>query len=180
MEKIIGKTKIEIFKGDITKENVDAIVNAAHSSLRGGGGVDGAIHSAGGFEILNECTKIVQKYGRLPTGQAVITTAGNLDAKFVIHTVGPVWYGGGNDEPMLLTNAYFNSLKLGAENNVTSIAFPSISTGVYGYPIEMACPVAINTITTFLKNESHKYNLVRFIFFSGPDYAIYEKNFKNI
>jgi O-acetyl-ADP-ribose deacetylase len=180
MEITIGNTRLEIFKGDITKENVDAIVNAANSSLMGGGGVDGAIHTAGGFEILNECTKIVQKYGRLPTGQAVITTAGNLDAKFVIHTVGPVWYGGENDEQMLLTNAYFNSLKLGVENNVSSIAFPSISTGVYGYPIEKACPVALNTTVTFLKNEKHSYSRVRFILFSAGDYAVYEKNLKNI
>jgi O-acetyl-ADP-ribose deacetylase (regulator of RNase III) len=178
MEITIGKTRLEIFKGDITKENVDAIVNAANSSLMGGGGVDGAIHAAGGFEILNECTKIVQKYGRLPTGQAVITTAGNLEAKFVIHTVGPVWYGGENDEQMLLTNAYYNSLKLGVENKVSSIAFPSISTGVYGYPIEKACPVALNTTVTFLKNEKHSYSRVRFILFSVNDYAVYETNLK--
>jgi len=145
-------SKIEIIRGDITKVEVDAIVNAANSSLMGGGGVDGAIHRAGGMEILEECRKIIARQGPCKTGDAVITTAGKLPAKFVIHTVGPVWSGGHNDEALKLENCYKNSLQLAIQNGCKTIAFPAISTGVYGYPIEEAAKIAIKTTLEFLEN----------------------------
>jgi O-acetyl-ADP-ribose deacetylase len=146
----INQSRLSLVQGDITRLAVDAIVNAANSGLMGGGGVDGAIHRAGGPAILEECKKIVARQGRLPTGQAVITTAGAMPAKHVIHTVGPVWRGGHNNEPALLASAYRESLKLAAANNLTSVAFPSISTGVYGYPVELAAPVALGEVVKFL------------------------------
>ena len=144
--------RIQIVKGDITKMNVDAIVNAANTSLLGGGGVDGAIHRAGGSEILEDCRKIVARQGGCKVGEAVVTTAGKLPAKFVIHTVGPVWNGGTNNEDQKLTNCYINSLKLAVANECKSIAFPGISTGIYKFPKERAAQVAIQTITEFLKD----------------------------
>lgn len=146
--------KLQVVRGDITKLSVDAIVNAANTSLMGGGGVDGAIHRAGGPEILEGCRKIVARQGGCKTGQAVITTAGKLPAKFVIHTVGPVWRGGSNNEAQLLASCYTNSLKLAVENNCASVAFPCISTGIYGYPIEEAAKVAVRTVKDFLNAES--------------------------
>src|SRR6185503_12550913 len=142
--------KIEIIKGDITQLKVDAIVNAANAGLIGGGGVDGAIHKAGGPAILEECKKIVAKQGGCKTGEAVITSGGNLTAKFVIHTVGPVWSGGKKNEAVLLADCYKNSLQLAVENKLSSIAFPNISTGIYGYPKKDAAEVAFKTVTTFL------------------------------
>src|SRR5882757_7583303 len=136
---------IYLQQGDITKLSVDAIVNAANSSLLGGGGVDGAIHRAGGLAILEDCQKIRARQGGCPVGEAVITTAGRLPAKFVIHTVGPVWRGGDNGEPDLLASAYRNSLRLALEHKIQSIAFPGISTGIYGYPKDAAARVAIST-----------------------------------
>ena len=136
-------SKMEALIGDITKITVDAIVNAANSSLLGGGGVDGAIHRAGGIAILNECKRIVNRQGGCDTGGAVITTAGNLPAKYVIHAVGPVWYGGRNNEVQKLTDCYQNSLKLAEENDCRSIAFPGISTGVYHFPKEAAAKIAV-------------------------------------
>lgn len=174
MQKEIGKTVIKLIKGDITEEICDAIVNAANSSLMGGGGVDGAIHRAGGAAILEECKKIVAKQGRLPTGEAVITTAGNLKCKYVIHTVGPVWCGGTKGEPELLKNAYVNSLKLAVSYNLESIAFPSISTGTYGYPIDNASVVAIGSVMDFIKNQKHSLKEVRFVLFSDKDYFCYK------
>jgi O-acetyl-ADP-ribose deacetylase len=179
MEITVNKSKLKLIKSDITRENVDAIVNAANSSLMGGGGVDGAIHRAGGPEILEACRKIVAKIGSLPTGEAVITTGGNLPAKFVIHTVGPVWHGGKSNEPGLLRDAYFNSLKLGSEYKIKTIAFPSISTGVYGYPIEEASRTAFETVKDFILNKSHFYDEVKFVVFSEGDFEIYEKLFVN-
>lgn len=156
--------KIEIVKGDITKIKVDAIVNAANTSLLGGGGVDGAIHRAGGRKILEECEKIIEKQGGCQVGEAVITTAGNLDAKFVIHTVGPIWTNGNNNEEEKLANSYANSLKLAIENDCKTIAFPCISTGVYGFPKEAAAKIAIDQITKFLStnNQLEKIILVSF------------------
>jgi len=180
MSKKVGNTLINFIQGDITGEEVDAIVNAANSGLMGGGGVDGAIHRAGGSQILDECRKIASKIGRLPAGESVITTGGNLPAKYVIHTVGPVWHGGSNGEPQILKNAYFNSLKIGAENNLESIAFPSISTGIYGYPIENACVVAVGTVSDFLKDQKHNYKEVRFILFSEKDYQNYKEIIEKI
>ena len=148
-------SRIEVIKGDITKMKVDAIVNAANSSLMGGGGVDGAIHRAGGPAILEECKKIVTKQGGCKTGEAVITIAGNLPAKFVIHTVGPVWNGGKNSEREKLAKCYLNSLQLAVEHNCKTIAFPNISTGVYRFPKEEAATIAIESVRKFLsKNDS--------------------------
>src|SRR5512136_2326882 len=127
----VNQAKLSLLQGDITGQETDAIVNAANSSLMGGGGVDGAIHRAGGPVILEECKQIVARQGRLPTGKAVITTAGNMKGRHVIHTVGPVWHGGNQGEPALLASAYRESLKLAAENKLASISFPSISTGAY-------------------------------------------------
>jgi O-acetyl-ADP-ribose deacetylase (regulator of RNase III) len=142
--------KLQAVKGDITQLKVDAIVNAANSSLMGGGGVDGAIHRAGGPAILEACKKIVAKQGGCKTGEAVITTAGNLPAQFVIHTVGPVWNGGGQNEPALLANCYNNSLRLAVENGCRSLAFPAISTGVYRFPKKEAAAIAVQTTAAFL------------------------------
>lgn len=140
---------IKVLKGDITRIPADAIVNAANSSLMGGGGVDGAIHRAGGPEILAECCRIVEKQGSCPTGEAVITGAGKLPARYVIHTVGPVWHGGSNDEPRLLARCYTNSLSLAEQNSCRSVAFPNISTGVYRYPKNLAARVAVKAIRDF-------------------------------
>lgn len=145
---------ITVIKGDITKVRADAIVNAANSSLLGGGGVDGAIHRAGGSEILEACRTIIARQGGCKIGEAVITTAGRLPAKYVIHTVGPVWNGGLNNEKEKLKNCYFNSLNMAVKNNCGSIAFPNISTGVYGYPKEEAAAIAVRTVREFLVNHS--------------------------
>ena len=165
---------IKLLLGDITKIGVDAIVNAANSSLLGGGGVDGAIHRAGGRAILDECMKIVERQGGCPTGEAVITTAGNMPARYVIHTVGPVWHGGMNDEDQLLANAYSNSLRLAVDNGVKTIAFPNISTGVYGFPKERAANIAIEAVRKFLKNDKSLHEVV-FVCFDRENHAIYER-----
>jgi len=169
----INDTTLLIIQGDITSQKTDAIVNAANSGLMGGGGVDGAIHQAGGSTILEECKQIVKKQGRLPTGKAVITTGGNLPAKYVIHTVGPVWHGGNNGEPELLTSAYRESLALAAVHNLESVSFPSISTGVYGYPVEKAASVAISAIKEFLGNERTSIKEVVFVLFDSHTYSAY-------
>jgi O-acetyl-ADP-ribose deacetylase len=145
---------IKVIKGDITKIEADAIVNAANSSLLGGGGVDGAIHRAGGPEILEACRNIVARQGNCKTGEAVITTAGRLPAKFVIHTVGPVWNGGNNNEETKLANCYLNSLKLAEENGCSSIAFPNISTGVYKFPKDKAAGIAVRTVAEYFRKPS--------------------------
>jgi O-acetyl-ADP-ribose deacetylase len=147
--------RIEVLNGDITNVEVDAIVNAANSSLIGGGGVDGAIHRAGGPTILTECRKIVDRQGRCKTGEAVITSAGNLPANYVIHTVGPVWNGGDDNERENLANCYLNSLRLAVEHGCKTIAFPNISTGVYRFPKEEAARISVESIQNFLaKDES--------------------------
>lgn len=145
---------ITIIKADITKIKADAIVNAANTSLLGGGGVDGAIHRAGGAAILEDCRKIVARQGSCKTGEAVITTAGNLFAKYVIHTVGPVWNGGNKNEEEKLRNCYMNSLKLAVDNGCKTIAFPSISTGVYRFPKDKAAEIAISAIENFLNTNT--------------------------
>jgi len=165
---------IKLLLGDITKIGVDAIVNAANSSLLGGGGVDGAIHRAGGRAILDECRKIVERQGGCPTGEAVITTAGNMPSRYVIHTVGPVWHGGMNNEDQLLANAYSNSLRLAVDNGVKTIAFPNISTGVYGFPKERAANIAIEAVRKFLKNDKSLHEVV-FVCFDRENHAIYER-----
>ncbi|MCW3804645.1 O-acetyl-ADP-ribose deacetylase [Plebeiibacterium marinum] len=164
--------KIILVKGDITKQQVDAVVNAANSTLQGGGGVDGAIHRAGGKAIIEECLEIRNRQGGCPTGEAVITTAGNMPAVFVIHTVGPVYEGGHHGEPEKLANCYLNSLKLAAENKIKTIAFPNISTGVYGYPKKEAAQIAITTV----KNNLFKgIEEIRFVCFDDENYTLYNE-----
>ncbi len=162
--------KIEIHKGDITKLKVDAIVNAANTSLLGGGGVDGAIHRAAGPELL----EYNRRLGGCRTGEAKMSPGFNLPAKYIIHTVGPIWNGGKNNEDQLLENCYNNSLKLADENNIKSIAFPAISTGVYGFPLERATKIAVKTVKQFLKEESSIEKVI-FVCFSEHDYNVYKE-----
>ncbi|MCK5620074.1 MAG: O-acetyl-ADP-ribose deacetylase [Candidatus Krumholzibacteria bacterium] len=175
----VGEALVRLLQGDITQQDTDAIVNAANSTLLGGGGVDGAIHRAGGPAILAECKKIVAKIGQCDTGEAVITTGGNLRARHVIHTVGPVYHGGQRGEPELLANAYKNSYRLAVENGLKSIAFPSISTGVYGYPIEKASRIALQTIYTLLKDDGGM-DEVRFVLFSDKDLDVYRQTARDV
>ena len=170
-------SNIKIIKGDITKLKVDAIVNAANSSLLGGGGVDGAIHRAGGPKILEECMVIREKQGGCKTGEAVITTGGNLPAKYVIHTVGPVWHGGKNNEDELLANAYKNSLRLATEYEIKTIAFPNISTGIYGFPKQRAAGIAVDAVKDFLKLTS-LIKEIFFVCFDDENYQIYQSLLK--
>jgi O-acetyl-ADP-ribose deacetylase (regulator of RNase III) len=163
--------KITLIQGDITRERVDAIVNAANSGLLGGGGVDGAIHRAAGPELLAACRAIRERRGPCPTGQAVITPGFRLPARFVIHTVGPVWRGGAQGEPELLASCYRNSLRLAVENEVHTIAFPAISTGVYGYPIERAARVVFGILAS---TDAPGIEEVRLVLFSAADFALYQ------
>jgi len=164
--------RIEVLIGDIASIKVDAVVNAANNSLLGGGGVDGAIHRKGGPDILKECKSINERQGGCDTGNAVITTGGNLPAKYVIHTVGPVWHGGVNDEERLLHNAYFNSLKIASENTCEHIAFPNISTGVYHFPKKLAANIAIATTKDFMGSNEIPEK-VTFVCFDEENYRIY-------
>lgn len=173
----VGKSLLSFKVGDITKSKVDAIVNAANPRLAGGGGVDGAIHKAGGPSIARECAEIISKIGRLDTGAAVATSAGALSAKFVIHTVGPVWHGGEKGEPELLKNAYINSLKVAIEIGAKTVAFPSISTGIYGYPVEKAAKVAVKTVYDFLK-ENEWFKEVTFVLFDERTFSVYLRALK--
>jgi O-acetyl-ADP-ribose deacetylase (regulator of RNase III) len=172
-ETTINQTRLSLIQGDITRQVTDAIVNAANASLMGGGGVDGAIHHAGGPAILEECKQIVAQQGRLPTGKAVITTGGNLKAKYVIHTVGPIWHGGNRGEPALLASAYRESLKLAAERNLRSVSFPSISTGAYGYPVDEAARVALGAVISFLKEQPTSVKEVVFVLFDSGTLTSY-------
>ena len=162
---------IEIVKADITKLNVDAIVNAANSSLLGGGGVDGAIHRAAGPKLLEECKKL----NGCKTGEAKITQGYNLQSKFVIHTVGPIWNGGNYNEDELLTNCYLNSLKLAVENKIKTIAFPAISTGVYSFPLERAAQIAIKTVKKFIQSDKSIQKII-FVCFDDRTYQTYKIN----
>ena len=175
MEVKISNSTLELVEGDITRQKVDAIVNAANTSLLGGGGVDGAIHRAGGPAILEECKKI----GGCPTGNAVITTGGNLPAKYVIHTVGPVWHDGSRKEPELLLNAYKNSLLQAEGNNLTSIAFPSISTGAYRFPIDKASRIALLTAIEHLKGKT-KIKTVYFVLFGKAAFDAYKNTLQQL
>jgi O-acetyl-ADP-ribose deacetylase (regulator of RNase III) len=177
----VGKATVRLVKGDITEIDTDAIVNAANSSLMGGGGVDGAIHTKGGSKILEECKKIraVDWPEGLPTGRAVITSAGNLKARYVIHAVGPIWYGGDRGEPELLGQAYQNSLRMAVSKELKTVAFPSISTGAYGYPIADACHVALNTVKNFLEKEDNLREVV-FVLFSEHNSKIYADAAKEV
>lgn len=167
--------KIELIKGDITKIQADAIVNAANSSLLGGGGVDGAIHRAGGKQILDECIEIRNRQGKCKTGEAVVTTAGNLSAKYVIHTVGPIWNGDEEKCLKLLANCYKNSLKLAESVDVKSIAFPNISTGVYKFPKELAAKIAVNEVQNF---QSEIIEKVVFVCFDDENEFVYRELLK--
>jgi len=168
------KNRIEIYKGDITKQNVDAIVNAANTSLLGGGGVDGAIHRAAGPELL----EFNRKLGGCKTGDAKISPGFNLPAKYIIHTVGPVWNGGKDNEDNLLASCYKNSLRLAVENKIKTLAFPAISTGVYRFPLERATKIAVTEIKKFIeKNES--IEKVIFVCFDEETYSVYQKLISN-
>lgn len=167
---------IHLIKNDITKLSVDAIVNAANSKLQAGGGVDGAIHRAGGKSIQTECNEIIKVIGRLPVGEAVITSAGKLNAKYIIHTVGPVWYGGRKNESELLKKCYVNSIKLAEEKKVKTLAFPNISTGVYGYPKDLAVKVVIEFIRD-LEMKSLSVSEIYFICFDEENFNVYQKEF---
>ena len=166
--------RIHLVQGDITRQPVAAIVNAANSSLLGGGGVDGAIHRAGGPQILEECRRIRARQGGCKTGEAVITTGGRLPAGHVIHTVGPVWNGGHRGEPALLANCYRNSLRLAAENQLNSVAFPGISTGIYGYPKKEATAIAVREVQEFLAQNLVPAT-VTFVAFDDESRRIYEQ-----
>lgn len=163
--------KIEVIKGDITTLQVDAIVNAANSSLKGGGGVDGAIHRVGGPSILEQCKTYVAKQGKLPAGEVMLTNGGNLPAKFVIHTVGPIWNNGTNNEVVKLTNCYCNALQLAANNDFKTIAFPNISTGVYGFPKAEAAAIAVQTVRDSL-NELPQIEMVYLVCFDEENYQL--------
>jgi O-acetyl-ADP-ribose deacetylase len=171
-----GRTLLRLVQGDITTQEVDAIVNAANSSLMGGGGVDGAIHSRGGPEILAECRQLRASIlpSGLPVGEAVSTSAGALRARRVVHTVGPIWRGGTEGEPELLADAYRNSLECARQEGLRTIAFPSVSTGAYGYPTAAAADIALRTICSFLEGKPTAFDEVRIVLFSERDLQTYE------
>ena len=173
MKTQIAQTDLELIQGDITKAPVDAIVNAANSALVGGGGVDGAIRRAGGDAIEQACAEIRAREGGCPTGKAVITTGGNLYATYVIHTVGPIWQDGNSGEPELLASCYHESLRLAVENGVQSVAFPSISTGIFGYPTEKAALVALTAVETFVEQSDIAPASVQFVLFDEATYTCY-------
>lgn len=173
VEARLGTTRLVLLRGDITRQATDAVVNAANTGLLGGGGVDGAIHRAGGPAILEECRQIRARQGGCPTGQAVITGGGRLPARHVIHAVGPVWSGGSHGEDDLLASAYRSSLRLAAAHGLRTLAFPSISTGAYRFPIERAARIALRTIRDFLLTEAHTLQEVRMVLFTDADLAVY-------
>lgn len=180
MQRRLAETTIELIQGDITKAEVDAIVNAANKELIGGGGVDGAIRRAGGESVVKACDAIRKQQGGCPTGTAVITTGGNLPAKYVIHTAGPVWHGGNADEPNLLASCYKECLLLAVENKANSIAFPSISTGVYGYPTEKAAKVTLQTISDLVESGTKVPESIQFVLFDDATYNCYVEVLSNL
>lgn len=173
MKQQIKETTLELIQGDITKAEVDAIVNAANSELIGGGGVDGAIRRAGGDEIEQACAEIRRREGGCPTGKAVITPGGDLRANYVIHTVGPVWEGGNSGEAELLASCYKESLRLTVENDIRSVAFPSISTGIYGYPTEKAAVVALTAVKEFVLQDTAVPIVIQFVLFDEATHTCY-------
>ena len=172
-QRIGAATTLDLIRGDITREDTDAIVNAANPSLMGGGGVDGAIHRAGGPAILEACKEIRRRQGPLPTGEAVLTTGGRLLARHVIHTVGPVWHGGGQGEGEQLVSCYRACLELARQHELTSIAFPSVSTGAYGYPVQFAASLALGTVAGVIAPGSGSLTLVRFVLFDETTFSAY-------
>lgn len=172
---MLPKSKIEVQKADITKVAVDAIVNAANTSLLGGGGVDGAIHRAGGASILDDCRKIISRQGGCKVGQAVITTAGNLPSTYIIHTVGPVWNGGLKNQRQELRDCYINSLKLAVANHCKTIAFPNISTGIYRFPKDEAAKIAVDAVKEFIPS-SNEIEKVIFVCFDDENYKCIKEN----
>lgn len=170
-EIIIHDTRLVLIEGNITLEKTDAIVNAASSKLRGGGGVDGAIHQAGGPKILEEC----MKYQNCPTGETRVTSGGNLSAKYVIHTVGPIWSGGNKQESVLLSKCYSNAMKTADELKLTSISFPSISTGVYKYPVNQAAKIALKTVIDYIESTNTSLKEVRFVLYKERNYRAYSE-----
>lgn len=179
-EVIINGVRVTLVQGDITRQTTDAIINAANSSLMGGGGVDGAIHRAGGPAILEECKQIVARQGRLPPGKAVITTGGKLKSRYVIHTVGPIWNGGNHGEPEVLASAYRESLRLASEYGLRSVSFPSISTGAYGYPVSSAAETALKTVISYIKSERSSLREVAFVLFDGATFHAYASVLKTL
>ena len=176
MKVVIGNTRLELVQGDITMQEVDAIVNAANSGLAGGGGVDGAIHVAGGPSIMEECRTL----GGCPTGQAKLTGGGDLPAQFVIHAVGPIYRDGNSGEAGLLASAYYNSLYVGRENGLRSIAFPSLSTGAYAYPLEEAARIALSTVSEYLKTYPAAFDLIRFVLFDPQPLSVFETELQKL
>ncbi len=175
MNVTVNKATLSLVQGDITKETTDALVNAANPGLRGGGGVDGAIHRAGGPAIMEACRKI----GYCPTGQAVVTTGGNLKARYVIHTVGPVYRGGTRGEAALLRSAYRESLERASERGLKSLSFPAISMGVYGYPPEEGARIALGTVMDFLR-EKEGIEEVRFVLFDDKTYEVFAETLRSL
>ena len=178
MQRTVGSVRLVLVQGDITLQDLDAVVNAANSTLMGGGGVDGAIHRAGGPQILEECRAIVALRGGCPAGQAVVTGGGRLKARYVIHAVGPVWHGGGRGEDETLRNAYVSSLTLALSVGARSVAFPCISTGAYGFPAERAARIAYDTVIDFLRKHE-RLDEVRFVVFRPEDHEIYARLFES-
>ena len=180
MKKKIGDKTIELVQGDIVRQETDAIVNAANPSLLGGGGVDGAIHRAGGPSILEECQAIRSIHGRCPPGEVVFTSAGKLASKYVIHAVGPMWQGGGSGEAELLASCYRNALRIAAKLGLRTIAFPSISTGAYGYPVDQAATVALLAVSSFLEAETATVKTVRLVLYDSVTFMIYAGAFDSL
>lgn len=180
MERRFGTGTIRLQAGDITEEVADAIVNAANSTLLGGGGVDGAIHRAGGAAILSECRRIRARQGGCPPGEAVITTGGNLPARYVIHTVGPVWRGGGQGEAETLASCYRSCLRIAGEYRFRTVSFPSISTGAYGYPVEQAARIAVAEVASFLGAGGIGPREVRFVLFDPETFGAYERALRRL
>lgn len=175
MQVRVGQSVLELVQGDITRQDTETIVNAANPSLLGGGGVDGAIHRAGGPRILEECRRL----GGCPPGEARITSGGRLRAKYVIHTVGPIYRGGDRGEPQVLASAYRSSLELASQRGIKSVAFPSISTGAYGYPIKLAAPIALQTVKAYLGSHPD-IELVRFVLYGRSAYEAYQYALKGL
>jgi O-acetyl-ADP-ribose deacetylase len=171
--------RIELVKGDITKLEIEVIVNAANSQLSGGGGVDGAIHKAGGSKIHQQCMRLIQKNGQLPVGESVITESGNMPCRFVIHTVGPIWKGGENDESALLTKAYRSSLELANDFSLKEVAFPNISTGIYGFPKEKAAEIVFKEVCNFLHTNLLIKKVV-FVCYDDENYKLYEEQLEKL